>query len=83
VEGNRLRTSIADDGQGFDSHSLHGGQTGHFGCIGIEERCQKFGGIAVWRSAPGQGTTLEIELTLETSAAAAHGHAAKPLLLNA
>jgi signal transduction histidine kinase len=82
VEGSRLRMTIADDGQGFDSGSLHGGQRGHFGCIGIEERCQKFGGVASWRSTPGRGTTLEIELTLETSATAADGHAATPLLLH-
>ncbi|WP_256200643.1 helix-turn-helix transcriptional regulator [Verrucomicrobium spinosum] len=46
VEGSRLRMTIADDGQGFDAEALHGGQRGHFGCIGIEERCAKFGGIA-------------------------------------
>lgn len=83
VEGDRLRMSIADDGQGFDSDSLHGGERGHFGCIGIEERCQKFGGVASWRSAPGQGTTLEIELALGTAATAAHRHSAKHLLLDA
>ncbi|MEZ0386139.1 MAG: sensor histidine kinase, partial [Verrucomicrobium sp.] len=82
VEGSRLRMTIADDGQGFDPASLHGGQTGHFGCIGIEERCEKIGGTALWRSTPGCGTTLEIELTVETSATAINAHTTKHLLLN-
>lgn len=81
VEGTRLRMIIADDGHGFDAEASRGGQAGHFGCIGIEERCEKLGGAARWRSAPGQGTTLEIDLPLET-AATNHGHTPKHLLSN-
>ncbi len=66
VEGERLRMSISDDGCGFDPAALRSRQAGHFGCIGIEERCDLLGGSAQWRSAPGQGTTVEIELPLDT-----------------
>lgn len=76
VKDGRLRMSIADDGIGFDPEVPRGGRAGHFGCIGIEERCEKLGASARWQSAPDQGTTIEIELTLEEPAAASNGHAA-------
>ena len=62
-----LRMTIADDGCGFDPAAPRSRQAGHFGCIGIEERCEKLGATAHWRSAPGQGTTVEIRLPVETS----------------
>lgn len=71
-----LRLVIADDGRGFDPEVPRGGRAGHFGCIGIEERCEKLGASARWQSAPDQGTTIEIGLILEAPAAASHGHAA-------
>ncbi len=76
VKDGRLRMIIADDGQGFNPEVPRGGRAGHFGCIGIEERCEKLGAGARWQSAPDQGTTVEIELSLEQPAAASNGHAA-------
>ena len=76
VKDGRLRMIIADDGRGFDPEVPRGGRAGHFGCIGIEERCEKLGASARWQSAPDRGTTIEIELTLEEPAAASNGHAA-------
>lgn len=64
-----LRMTIADDGCGFDPSTPRSRQAGHFGCIGIEERCEKLGATAHWRSAQGRGTVVEIELPLENSPA--------------
>jgi signal transduction histidine kinase len=69
MEGRRLRMAIADDGCGFDPAAPRGSQAGHFGCIGIEERCEKLGATVRWHSTPGQGTTVEVELPLESSPA--------------
>jgi len=59
-----LRLQISDDGSGFDSEGLCNSQTGHFGCVGIDERCEKLGATVRWLSSPGQGTTLEVLLPL-------------------
>ena len=37
---------------------------GHFGLEGIQERAKVFGGHAVIKSAPNQGTTISVELPL-------------------
>jgi signal transduction histidine kinase len=76
LKDGRLRMVIADDGRGFDPEVPRGGRGGHFGCIGIEERCEKLGASALWQSAPDRGTTIVIELSLEESAAASNGSAA-------
>ena len=67
IKDGRLRMAIADDGRGFDPEAPRSGRAGHFGCIGIEERCEKLGATASWHSIPGQGTTVEIKLPLETT----------------
>lgn len=59
-----LQLSIADDGRGFDAEAATHGQPGHFGCVGIRERCRKIGAEASWQSAPGHGTTLTVSLPL-------------------
>lgn len=53
-----LRISVTDDGVGFDTRAVHGG----LGLRGIEERVNEIGGALRIRSAPGQGTTLAMEL---------------------
>jgi signal transduction histidine kinase len=58
-EGDRLRLSIHDDGQGFDA--LH---TKGLGLLGIQERVARLGGDCQVHSRPGSGTTLSIELPL-------------------
>lgn len=60
-----LRMSIRDDGRGFDAERETGGSSpkpGHFGCMGMRERCRKIGADLVWKSSPGEGT--EVILTL-------------------
>jgi signal transduction histidine kinase len=63
-----LRIAVADDGQGFDFEARHHGLAARFGCIGIEERCEKLGATAHWRTSPGQGTLLEITLPVNNAA---------------
>lgn len=64
VDNQVLRMRITDDGCGFDPAAPRGGRGGHFGCIGIEERCEKLGARVHWRSSTGTGTSVEIELPL-------------------
>ncbi|MCB1228852.1 MAG: sensor histidine kinase [Verrucomicrobiae bacterium] len=53
---------VVDDGRGFDTEGETRGKSGHFGCMGIRERCARIGATVDWRSAPGGGTTLEVRL---------------------
>ncbi|MBL9212077.1 MAG: sensor histidine kinase [Opitutaceae bacterium] len=64
VESDTLRLRVTDDGRGFDAPLETRGKSGHFGCVGIRERARKLGAQVVWRSAPGQGTTVEVTLPL-------------------
>lgn len=64
IRGNDLVLTIADDGAGFDATTARVNKAGHFGCIGIEERCEKLGAKPTWLTAPGKGTTLEITLPI-------------------
>jgi len=60
-----LRLRVTDDGRGFDATLETRGKSGHFGCVGIRERARKVGAQVTWRSAPGQGTTVEVTLPLQ------------------
>lgn len=55
--------SIEDDGQGFDPDAI---PAEHFGLVGMNERARLLGGTLRVCSQPGAGTTLEIEVPLET-----------------
>jgi len=63
----RVMLRVTDDGRGFDPGRDTHGRIGHFGCVGIRERARALGAEAVWHSAPGQGTRLEITLPLAES----------------
>lgn len=52
----RIRLSVRDDGRGADA--LEGG----FGLTGIRERAEQLGGSVAFRTAPGSGFALEMEL---------------------
>ena len=52
----RVHLRVEDDGQGAES------LTGGFGLVGIRERAEQLGGTVNYRSAPGQGFTLDMEL---------------------
>jgi PAS domain S-box-containing protein len=64
--GHLIRCLISDDGIGFDVPAVlsRKGRTG-LGLIGIRERLNAIGGAYRIISAPGQGTTLQVEITLE------------------
>jgi len=64
--GHMIRCLISDDGIGFDVPAAlnRKGHTG-LGLIGIRERLNAIGGAYRIISAPGQGTTLQVEIPLE------------------
>lgn len=65
-EGRVLRTSIRDDGAGFDLHALplRKAGPGGMGLIDMKERATYVGGSCAVTSAPGQGTEIHVTLPL-------------------
>jgi PAS domain S-box-containing protein len=57
----RIRASIHDNGVGFDPTAV---PDDRFGLEGIRQRARMLSSEAVIRSAPGQGTTIEVDLPL-------------------
>lgn len=60
-----LRLRIEDDGAGFEPALAS--RDGHFGLTGMAERAKRIAGGLVINSAPGRGTTLTLEVPLETA----------------
>jgi signal transduction histidine kinase len=56
-----LDIKVRDDGVGFDPAQIG---AGHYGLIGLRERARLIGGTLNIESAPGQGTTLKVQLPL-------------------
>lgn len=67
---NSVRVIVEDDGIGFDPASLAHREHG-LGLQGIRERAQLFGGKLTIESQPGQGSSLFIEIPLESETTAA------------
>ena len=64
---NRVSLSIQDDGRGFDPLTLdESAARGHLGVLGMRERIRARGGQFALTSAPGLGTTIQIELDVPT-----------------
>jgi signal transduction histidine kinase len=61
-DNQHLQLTIQDDGQGFDVAPAQ--QQGRIGLRSMKERAQKLGGTLIIESAPGQGTTLSVEITV-------------------
>lgn len=77
AEAGMLTMVIADDGHGFDvTRELHG-KTGHYGCVGIRERCRKMGATVNWASAS-QGTTVVVRLPLAAGASSGASPISEP-----
>ena len=56
LDDGRVHLKVEDDGQGVESPA------GGFGLVGIRERAEQLGGSVHYRSAPGEGFTLDMEL---------------------
>jgi signal transduction histidine kinase/ligand-binding sensor domain-containing protein len=60
--GERVVLNVIDDGLGFTPGAKPESPTGGFGLAGISERARFLGGKATIRSAPGQGTTVNVQI---------------------
>jgi signal transduction histidine kinase len=58
---------ILDDGNGFAPEGCAGPKDGHFGLLGIRERTERLGGQVSITSAPGMGTSLRVEIPINSS----------------
>jgi len=59
ASGETVRLVIEDDGKGFDPEKV---REGALGLVGIRERVVILGGRFELESAPGDGTTIVVEL---------------------
>lgn len=64
-----LRLRVEDDGAGFNPGAKPA--DGHFGLTGMEERAKRIAGSITVASAPGRGTSIVVEVPLETASAPA------------
>lgn len=62
-DGNRFHLTIEDDGKGFDLQKLE--EAPGIGWMNIRSRVNYLGGTLDVRSAPAQGTTVEIEFMIK------------------
>lgn len=69
TEGDDLVMRVTDDGRGFDAERNTSGKSGHFGCMGMRERCRKMGAEITWQSRPGEGTAVIVTLPLKAEEA--------------
>jgi signal transduction histidine kinase len=68
IEGGAVMLSVYDDGKGFlitDANSGSGSESG-MGCQTMRERAEALGGAFQLISAPGQGTTVQVIVPLQT-----------------
>jgi signal transduction histidine kinase len=63
LSGGSLRMAVSDDGCGFEPQAVGG--HGGFGLRSMRDRATALGGRLVLASAPGEGTTVEVILTLD------------------
>jgi signal transduction histidine kinase/ligand-binding sensor domain-containing protein len=61
-----LCVSVRDDGRGFDP--ARAGANGHFGLVGMRERAAAVGAQLTVESAPGEGTTVRLEVPTRPTA---------------
>lgn len=66
VVGDAIVMCIRDDGSGFDPANETHGKSGHFGCMGIRERCRKIGAEVDWKSEDGKGTCVIVRMPLKS-----------------
>ncbi len=59
---NQITVRVEDDGVGFDPEQALGGDTQHFGLVGLRERAQHLRGTLRLDSTPGQGASIEVTI---------------------
>ncbi len=70
-DNGQLRLEVADAGRGFDPQAVHAKvDEGGFGLFSIRERVEMFGGRMDLRSAPGEGTTVALEMPFDNATTA-------------
>jgi signal transduction histidine kinase len=62
VDAGAVHLIVEDDGRGFDAAAPT--PPGHYGLTGMRERAEGLGGAFAVRSAPGQGTSVEVRIPL-------------------
>lgn len=62
VDDGDLTVHISDNGKGFDAETETTGKSGHFGCMGIRERCARIDASVQWLSQSGGGTLVIVKL---------------------
>lgn len=68
-EGDRLRVSVRDKGEGFDVEATGRAQSSSgFGLFSIHERLMALGGNTSIETAPGKGTVVRLEVPLAIAA---------------
>ena len=66
--GGLVRLVVADDGKGFDLRRVPAPtREGRLGLYGMHERAELLGGMLTIKTAPGQGTRVEVEIPLGAS----------------
>ena len=72
LEGDQLTASVCDDGVGFDPSAIAKDGREHLGLLGMQERIALIGGEFRLKTAPGEGTCVEVTARLpETTPALA------------
>ncbi|ADG75452.1 integral membrane sensor signal transduction histidine kinase [Cellulomonas flavigena DSM 20109] len=61
----RVQVEVRDDGVGFSPSPDGAGPRGHYGLVGMRERAQSVGAELTVASAPGEGTSVVIEVDPE------------------
>jgi signal transduction histidine kinase len=61
-DGPDVLVAITDDGRGFDLAAVEAAKGMHFGLLTMRERAESIGGMLRVRSAPGQGTAVELRI---------------------
>lgn len=57
---------VRDDGRGFTVGTEAGANQGHFGLVGMRERIERLDGTMRVESAPGQGTSIRLEVPVRS-----------------
>jgi signal transduction histidine kinase len=63
--GEKVVLTIKDDGSGFTPETCAGPNEGHFGLLGMSERVKRLSGKLSILSAPGNGTTICVEISVK------------------